>query len=514
MNVSAVPRFVTPRNPDRRTIGSEVDEVLRQLGTPPMPWQSYLNAVAYELDEEATEAASSRAGKFQPRLWYREGRVTVPRQSGKTQEALGRHTHRQRFSVLHGWGVRPPTIYMAQTASDARDKMVNEWFPILEDSCFDGREEHNFDALEDGLPLVTQLLRANGLESVKWAGGGRIITKPPSRKGGHGVSAVGVVDLDEAFAHRDGAAEQGVRPAMVTTTCPQIYIVSTAGTEESVFLWDKVEDGRSRCETGQFGRVFYLEYSAYPGATNSPITSTSIPNFADPAVRNGCHPAVGFTISPDVLAAEWDSMDPDEYARAYGNVWTRTVSRVIPAAAWAACLDPTSQIVGELFLAVDASPGVNAGRSSSISVSGWNKDGIPHGEVVASGPGLAWVAPRIAELTRKWTRAGRLYVDPTGPIGSVLPDIEKSSLAKVEVVDARTMAAACGRFHEDVLTERFRHLGQDSLDSAVEGAAKRQLLDAWAWGRRGSASDISALVAVTLSHWGCVNRPPREARIL
>jgi hypothetical protein len=467
-----------------------------------MPWQSELNAVAYELDEEATELASSRAGKFAPRLWYRECRVTVPRQSGKTQEALGRHVHRQRQSPGYGWSQRPPTIYMAQTASDARDKLVNEWFPILEDSAFDGREEHNERAL-DGI-LVRQFLRANGLESVRWDSGGRIITKPPSRKGGHGVSAVGLVDLDEAFAHQDADAEQGLRPAMVTSICPQIWIVSTAGDASSSYLWAKVEDGRNRCESGEFGRVLYLEYSAPEGA-----------DLADPAVRVACHPAVGYTIEPSTLDAEYDAMDLSEYARAYANVWTSTVSRIIPASAWAACRAPEGEIpaANDLYLAVDASPGGTEGRRASIGVGGWNQYGVPQCEIVKTGEGLGWVAPAVAELTNKWRTVQRVYVNPTGPVRSILPDLKSQSYVRVEETDAADFAAACGRWHQDVLTTQFNHRGQPALDKAVEGVAKRQLLDSWAWARRQSTADISPVVVATLVHWACVNHPVRQARI-
>jgi hypothetical protein len=48
------------------------------------------------------------------------------------------------------------------------------------------------------------------------------------------------------------------------------------------------------------------------------------------------------------------------------------------------------------------------------------------------------------------------------------------------------------------------------LTSAVAGAAKRTLGDAWAWDRRGVSVGICPLVAATLAAWGFVTRPAEE----
>lgn len=501
----AEPRYATPRNYDRRTLGGEVADVMAQLGTPPMPWQRYVLDVAYELDEEATERASSVAGFLHPRLWYREPRVTVPRQAGKTQKALGRHVHRQQYSRQHGWHQRPLSIYMAQTATDARDKMVEEWFPILEDSPYDELPPAPDEEREDdGLVHVRQYLRANGREAIKWDQGGRITTKPPSRKGGHGVSATQLVDLDESFAHQDASAEQGVRPSMVTAVSPQIWIVSTAGDATSTYLWGKVDDGRARCETGDFGRVCYFEWSA----------DKERDDLSDSATRARIHPAVGFTIDAATLDAEYDSMDADEYARAYGNVWTTTVARIISAASWAGILRPASKIEGRKWLAVDSSPGAGTGRTASIVVGGRNEDRISHVEVIHNAPGLSWLASTVGNLTTRHPEIEEVIVDRTGPIASVLPDITREASCHIHEVTEREMAAACQRFHEDVVEGvNICHIGQAVLDAAVDGAAKRQLADSWAWARRTSVADISPLVGATLAHWEVVTHPDDLQRI-
>jgi hypothetical protein len=53
-----------------------------------------------------------------------------------------------------------------------------------------------------------------------------------------------------------------------------------------------------------------------------------------------------------------------------------------------------------------------------------------------------------------------------------------------------------------VTDETVRHLGQPALASAIKGAAKRPLGDAFAWARKSSTVDISPLVGCTLALWG------------
>lgn len=473
---------------------------MEALGEPAMPWQHDTLAVQYELDEEATEEASSAAGCFQPRLWYRENDLTVPRQSGKTTKAKARHIHRMRNSKRYGWARRPLSFYMAQTATDARDKLVEEWMPALEESPYfiEASEGRGTEESE-----ISQFLRSNGREAIKWSNGGRITVKPPSRTGGHGGSP-DLIDLDEAFAHRDGTAEQGVRPGMITKASPQLYVVSTAGTADSEYLWGKVDAGRTRCQTGHFGRVSYFEWSAPEDEAD----------YGNPDVWARCMPALGYTQPLDAVRAEFDAMKIDEFRRAFLNQWVATVARIIPTAAWVRCADVDATMTGRLWMAADASPGEHGARTGSIAIGGFTADGKVLGDVIENRPGIGWIPERIVELQRHNPTVELVYIDPTGPIGSVLPDIEATSLRNVELVDARTMASACGRYLEDVMDGTAVHIGQESLDSAVDGAARRQLADAWAWARRKSSSDISPLVCVTLTHWATVTHPEQIGRIL
>jgi phage terminase large subunit-like protein len=464
----AVPRYVTPRNPDRDTLGPQVVQVCRDLGYEPMPWQRDVWDTQYELDDRG-------------RLWYREARITVPRQSAKTTSTLVRQVHRCRYSEELGWGERPVCAFTAQHASDARDKMVNEWMPTVARSPY-------VELLRGG-STEKGFLRSNGKESIKWENGGRMITFPPSATGAHG-GVFDLVDIDEGFAFADNRAEQGARHAMITRKSPQIVIQSTAGTAESTYFREKVDDGRERVERQDPNeRVYYVEYSVGP----------------EDDIHNPEHwprwmPALGYTIDIDHVQIEHDTLDPAEFYRAYGNGWTASSKQIIPADKWAHCYAPKSFREGKVWMSVDAAPGTGGvGRSASVAVASWREREI-HVEVIAHGPGIAWVPGKIGALTRKH-HVQSLWIDPTGPIRQVLPDIRDTSMAIIEVVDASTMAAACERFHQAVLDRTVRHRNQPMLEAAVQGAAKRVLDDSWAWKRRTSTSDISPLVACTLAHW-------------
>src|SRR5690348_15325275 len=70
------PRWSTPRNPTRPTLGPALAAIANELGQPLMPWQRLVADVGLELTDDGRPA-------------YREVVFTVPRQSGKTTVILG-----------------------------------------------------------------------------------------------------------------------------------------------------------------------------------------------------------------------------------------------------------------------------------------------------------------------------------------------------------------------------------------------------------------------------------------
>src|SRR6516225_11424361 len=183
-----------------------------------MPWQAQVANVAGELLPDGRPA-------------YREVRVTVPRQSGKTTLILVAEVDRSL-----NWGDRQRTLYAAQDRNSSREKW-GEQVDLLRDTP---------------LRRLVKVRQSNGSERILWPATGSTISITASGEtSGHGQTLdLGVID--EAFAQRDERLAQAFRPAMVTRPAAQVWIVSTVGAPDgSEFLHSRIDDGRARVEADE-----------------------------------------------------------------------------------------------------------------------------------------------------------------------------------------------------------------------------------------------------------------------
>lgn len=465
------PRWSSPRRPDRPTWGPDVAKIARGLGKPLMPWQQLVADTALEVDPETG------------RLAYREVRLTVPRQSGKTTLILAKNIH--RMLRARAFGGRQRLIYTAQTRKKAREKFVDDYIEELKHvRALRGRWREQL---------------GYGSESIRWENGSIWGIESNTEKAGHG-GTLDVGDIDEAFAQPDGRLEQALKPAMITRPQPQLWIVSTAGTESSIYLKGKVDSGRKLAEAGNDTGVAYFEWSAEQGADPE-----------DPATWWSCMPALGHTVTEDAVRADLQSMPTvAEFCRAYLNWWMPRVAddQIIPPLEWLACADPASQIHGAKVWALDVAPN---GSRTSIAVAGPRPDGRPHLELVESRPDSGWAVQRLVDLTRahqtarlrvgeKW-RTG-LLVDPTGPAGELVPKLRETGVDPY-LVSTRDMVAACGGLQMSVRERGVVHIGQQQLQAALDGASRRDVGDGgWAFARKRSDVDITPVVAAALALHG------------
>jgi hypothetical protein len=173
----------------------------------------------------------------------------------------------------------------------------------------------------------------------------------------------------------------------------------------------------------------------------------------------------------------------------------------IPLEEWGLCADVSSEIDEQPSFAID----MTLDRAkTSIGAVARRSDGLAHLGVVDNRPGSDWVVERAVELNQRW-KPPCFVVDPAGPAGSLIPDLEAAGVP-VEKINARQLAQLCGALHDDVVNKRVRHANTKLLNDAVIGAKKRNLADAWAFERR-TSGDSSPLLAVTLARHGLMKGP-------
>ncbi len=437
-----------------------------------MPWQQHVVDIAMEYDPVTKHLA------------YNEVRLTVPRQSGKSSLVLPTVVFRAEGSKYFGG---PQTmLYAAQTGSDAR-RMWRE------------------DFVEKGLKLCSTMdgrFRVNlpsGHESVVFKDGSRFSPIALTEKSGHGRT-LDVGFLDEAFAQVDNRVDQAWGPALSTRTAfGQKWIVSTVGTAKSVYLREKVDQGRMAAEAGLTEGICYIEWSADPQADPS-----------DPATWWSCMPALGVTQTELGIRALYNSMPEPEFRRAFLNQWTDlTQESKIPTKSWDNCRDVESKRIGHPILGVD----IAFERDfASIAVAGVRSDGLPHVQVIQHGPGTDWLVTAIVAAVKQGG-VQAVAVDGGGPAGSIIVDLMNAGVP-LKVMTTQDMKNACGALRDAVVSEQVRHIGQNVVDLAISGADTRVVQDAWAWKRRSSVCDISPLVAITNALWGLSNTPDTDYDVL
>ena len=415
--------------------------------------------------------------------------VTVQRQSGKTTLVGPLHLHRAM--------TRPQSTYLtAQKRSDARDT----WLDIA-------------NRLRT-TPLVqlARIRESNGDEGV-FFGRGSFRLFAPTEDALHGkANALVTIDEGWAFDQAQGAAlEQAVLPTF-TTTGGQLWLPSTAGHGGSSWLRGYVDRGRAAVEADKREGLAFFEWSL-PVEVAAAVAAGLDGDLADVQAAIDLvlahHPAAGLTLDRGALLQATDNMTPDQFLRAYGNVWTSSAERVIPDHVWLAARADSwpSPEPGRVALAFD----VALDRSAAAIAAAWRDSvtGPLRVDVIDAHPGDSWLVPRLRELAASWRPVDVAHNG--GPALDVADELTRGGLA-VRALKATDYATACASFLSTTLNRRLEHAGRPALDDAVAAAATRPLGDAWAWSRRTSSASIAPLVAATCAGWAYDHRPAPAAR--
>lgn len=327
---------------------------------------------------------------------------------------------------------------------------------------------------------VARIRTSHGEEGIELLDGARLRFVARSGGSGRGFSGDTVI-LDEAMILGPDAMA-ALLPTLSARPNPQLWYAASAGLETSGQLRQVRERGSRGDEPG----LAFFEWSA---PTDSDLDDV------DGWLQ--ANPALGIRIPDEFVERERAAMPELEFARERLGIWDDgRRDAVIPMDVWEASADSRSVPNDPVAFAIDVPPDRSA---SSIAIAGRRSDGLAHVEVVDHRKGTHWVVERTVELVKRWTPSA-VVVDPSGPAGSLIPDLEAAGVT-VSTTSAREMAQACGAFYDTAVDRRLRHLDQPLLNSALGAARKRTLGDAWAWHRR-DLTDISPLVACTLALYG------------
>lgn len=497
MNPAAEPLYATQRTTSRKTLGPRVAQIAELLGKPLMPWQKMVVDTALEIGDDGLPA-------------YHSVTLVVMRQNGKTELLLPLMTHRAT-----GWGKPQRILYTTQTAAKAREKWEDIHVKRLQESPLS--------------PMFTTRLRLNS-EAMIWQNGSMWSPGAATAKTGGTGDTLNLGIIDEAWSRPDSRTEVGMRPAMLTQPDRQLWLcsmvpgASRAGSNDSMYLRQKMAAGRKLVERGTNSGVAYFEYSAEAGMDPE-----------DPATWWSCMPALGHTITEANVRGDFESMELVDFCAEYLGWWpqeNKPTWQFVREATWRSLRDVHSEIQGALAVGVDIDP---ERRHAAIGVAGKRADGDFHIEVIEPGgripmntADLDWLLPRLLEIVDDHKPLA-VVIDGKSPARSLATPLAAHGV-KVEMPNGLEVAAACSRFFDatgqigramddgsrtDQML-RLRHIGQQSLDSAV--AVARRLTSptngTFVYARNEGAGNLAPLYAVTMALQGYEMNAPEDYNIL
>lgn len=460
----APPRYATAPTPGRPHQQLSAEGLALALGRPLMPWQSYVARVATERLEDGSYA-------------YPVVVVSVPRQSGKTLLLTVLLVLRCIAEDHH------QAFYTAQTGKDARAR----WQDMVK------------LVMSSPIRSTVRVKRSQGSERLEFPNGSVLQVFAPTADSLHGYTPP-TVALDEAFAHDERLGDElmgAIEPAQQTLPHRQLWIVSTRGDVDSVFLDGWLERGAAGA----------------PGVALFDWGAADHHDPRDPAHVLEFHPAVGLpsgmgtgTTVETIVASQ---LSESAYERAYANRPTQggAVKR-IGAQQWQD-LAQLQDTPGDapLVLSYDVAHDRTA---ATVGATWTDPAGKLQHKVVRWALGVSWVAPWLCEFVRDHPNVKVVAADDTGPAREVTAQLRRLKLPRglePRILTTRELTVAWGELLELVRVQGFGHDGTGHLADAASAVVVRPLLDSEAPSRRHSAGDIAPLISCMVGLWATQQRP-------
>lgn len=399
--------------------------------------------------------------------------VSVPRQNGKGAiiEAL------ELAFILGAFPDARLLIHSAHEFKTARNA-----FERIQSLC---ESYPAFRAAKADRRLVIKT--ANAQESITFEGPDGVIRTikfmARSKGSGRGFSADFII-LDEAQELSD-QVWAAMLPTISARPNPQVWLFGTPPDETmNGEVFARLRDNGIAAKDP---RLAYFEWSA---ADDEP--------FDDPKTWAKANPAFPHRIAEATIRDEFLAMGEETFCRERLGMWDGAATlSVIPEDTWAALAGETDPD-GRVVFAIDVSPDR---QRASIGVAGLLADDRVMVQAIENRKGTGWVVPRLKELTERWPYI-QVIVDSGGAAASLLPELKRAKVRRVNVIGASDVVRSCGGFYDAAMEGRLSHPDQPVLNEALASARKRPLENAWAWQRKDTTADITPLVAVTFAAYG------------
>lgn len=447
-----------------KTLGPQARAYAERAGLVCQPWQALV------IDDMLGVRADKR--------WAaRDAGLSVPRQNGKSVVAellilAGLYLFREELIVY--------TAHQVDTALEIFERVVS-------------RVESNPDLRRR---MVGRPRRARGSESITLRDPHqRLLVKARSKSGVRGFSADRIF-LDEAQLGLDEEEMAALGPTQRTRPNPQTIFMGTPPLTTGTYWALKV---RERALTGD-RKMSWHEWSPPPGwkpSTPGALDDRSVWWATNPAMAGGLISEEDVEYDKKILGSK--------FAAEGLGYWLPEKSdagwEIFREEDWRAAQDPATGIVGLPAFAVEVSRDLS---TVSIGAAGRNAEGKRHLELVARFPAdagkvVGWLLKR-----RDMHHPVAVVIDPAGPAGYLIPEVEKHYGDVVKPV-GRDVAAACGSVYvgvsgPDVQARDVRVRPHPALDAAARVAVWRDRGDAKVFDRRADdGPDVAPLMAVALA---------------
>jgi hypothetical protein len=410
--------------------------------------------------------------------------VLMPRRSSKTTSvvawALGRCFTRDDYLVC---------LIFATTAKKARTRFLQDFAPMMERVYPDAGTRGNFG------PRGFKINRNAGMERIEFANGSVFAIIAPKGEDLRS-DAWDVIIIDEAGEADPDQGEDlmsGALPTMDTRPGAQMVIMGTAGRfRKGNLLWDQLEEGRQ-------GHGGILEFSAPDVLTAEDVDEWEKVKL----ILAAAHPGVASGLTTmDGLESRYRKMKRDLFMAEYASIFGDTGGggSVISPAKWTQAEVPFVMTYPDPPERFTLSIAVTAGLTAGAIMAAWrDKDGIAHVLVLEHHDGIRWMAPRAAELSRKYRTP--IVHDNFGSVLVVVEELHQIAPRPLFAPQTtRDTTTAAAKFVEAVDSGRLLHYAQDALTDAALSARKRTIgPKAWAFGRREIDDDICALEGASLA---------------